>query len=48
MGQYKTLHTAKKAKFNDFYTPKETVEDFLPKIEKHLEGKTVWCLADGM
>lgn len=47
MGQHKTLHKAKKARYNEFYTPRETVEDFLPKIAPYLKGKSVWCFSDG-
>jgi len=47
MGQYKTLHAAKKKRFNEFFTPRETVEDFMTKIAQHIKNRSVWCLADG-
>lgn len=47
MSRSRQIDRAKKARCNEYYTPKETVEDMVAKLGIQLHGKNVWCLADG-
>lgn len=46
VNKVKTLHSAKKAKNDEFYTQRSDIEEELRHYKDHFKGKTVYCNCD--
>lgn len=46
VNKVKTLHSAKKAKNDEFYTQRPDIEAELRHYKTHFKGKTVYCNCD--